>query len=154
MKNLYAKCMFRQIYTLFSHPLSQKRPTILLYVVRCCTKGVVELTYEWCHVIIPLLCCNELYTWWTVTPHVCSGHICRPHTGHCPGLLPVVQFGELVYGVYTQGEPSSPKISMLWVQGSPYWGHFVDGWNFLYFCVFSNGDVTAVQVSKYPKGVV
>ena len=43
---------------------------ILLSVVKRCTKGVVRLTYVWCHVNIPLLCCNELYSWWTVTPRV------------------------------------------------------------------------------------
>ena len=38
-------------------------------LVGCSAKGVVRLTYEWCHVIIPLLYCNELYSW-TVTPRV------------------------------------------------------------------------------------
>ena len=69
-----------------------------MYVVGCCTKGVVRLTYEWCHVIIPLLCCNELYSWWTVTPRVSlcplllSAHWAWPRASAIQE-----EFGELVY---------------------------------------------------------
>ena len=92
---------------IFFTPFVAEAPLhILLYVVGCCTKGVVELTYEWCHVIIPLLCCNELYSWWTVTPRVSlcqvllSAHWAWPRASALQ-----VEFGELVYGVYTRGEP-------------------------------------------------
>ena len=84
---------------------------ILLYVVAVghYTKGVVELTYKWCHGTLPLLSCNEFSFWWTVTPRVLL---------LCPLLLlqtwawprasvPQVGFGELVYGMYTRGEPMS-----------------------------------------------
>ena len=58
-------------FLFYSHPLFQKCPYhILLYVVVHCTKGVVELTYKWWHVIDPLLYCNEFSSWWTVTPRV------------------------------------------------------------------------------------
>ena len=95
----------------FFTPFAPEAPHhILLYVVRRCTKGVVRLTYEWCHVIIPLLCCNELYSWWTVTPRVSL----------CPVLMSThwawpratafqVEFGELVYIACTLG--ASPRGS-------------------------------------------
>ena len=70
---------------------------ILLYVVGRCTKGVVELNYEWCHVIIPLLCCNELYSWWTVTPRVSLCPLLLWHHRAWPRASSLQgEFGELV----------------------------------------------------------
>ena len=86
-KPFYSKSICMKLKVIF-HTLCRRSPLPqTTYVVGGCTKGVVELTYEWCHVNLPLLCCNELYTWLTVTPRGRSSQFCCRHIGHGPGLL-------------------------------------------------------------------
>ena len=75
---------------------------ILLYV-----EGAVQRGWWWCHVSIPLLCSNELYSWWTVTPWVSLWPVLLFHHWAWPSASVLqVEFGELVYGMYTRGEPT------------------------------------------------
>ena len=93
-------------YILFFTPFVAEAPHhILLYVVGCCTKGAVELTYKWCHVSIYLFYVAMSCTRGGQSHPGCrSAHFCCRHTGHGPGLVPQVEFGEPVYGMHTRGE--------------------------------------------------
>ena len=94
----YSTC---ETFSPFSHPLSQKRPTTYYCMWWVLYKGGGR-TYLW---MMPCYHTFTMYSWWTVTPRVSlCPLLLSSHGAWSRASALQVEFGELVYDMYTRGE--------------------------------------------------